>query len=154
MTTKYNGNVAELRILDTWIKLSRATNTVSKSIRPTIEKNGLTVSQFGVLELLLHLGPQTQKTISNKLLVSGGNMVTVLDNLERDGLVTRRPYPGDRRSYLVHLDKKGRTLITRVFKEHLKDLADIFNVLSDAEKSELGRLSKKLGVANKKRGNK
>jgi len=149
MTTKYNGNVAELRILDTWIKLSRATNTVSKSIRPTIEKNGLTISQFGVLELLLHLGSQTQKTISNKLLVSGGNMVTVLDNLERNGLVTRRPYPGDRRSYLVHLDKKGRTLITRVFKDHLKDLTDIFNVLNDMEKSELGRLSKKLGVANK-----
>ena len=151
MGTKYNGNDAELRILNTWIKLSRATNTVLKNIRPTIENNGLTISQFGVLELLLHLGPQTQKTISDKLLISGGNMVTVLDNLERARLVSRRPYPGDRRSYLVHLEKKGRNLITRVFKEHLKDLITIFDVLTDGEKTELGRLSKKLGVAFKQK---
>ncbi len=151
MGKKYNGNDSELQVLDAWIKLSRATNTVLKYIRPTIENSGFTISQFGVLELLLHRGPQTQKTISGKLLISAGNMVTVIDNLERAGLVSRRPYPGDRRSYLIHLENKGNKLITRTFKEHLKDLMAVFDVLTDAEKSELGRLSKKLGVTFNKR---
>ncbi|MCK5331950.1 MAG: MarR family transcriptional regulator [Candidatus Marinimicrobia bacterium] len=149
MVTEYKGNEKELLVLNTWIKLSRATSTVIKIFRPTVEHYGLTISQFGVLELLMHLGPQTQKTISDKLLISGGNMVTVLDNLERDGLVKRRPYPGDRRSYLVHLEQKGDTLITTVFKEHLKDLLSTFNDLTDAEKKELGRLCKKVGFGLK-----
>ncbi len=152
MGTKYKGDEQELLVLNTWIKLSRATNTVTKNIRPTIEHHGLTISQFGVLELLLHIGPQTQKTISDKLLISGGNMVTVLDNLERAGLVKRQPNPGDRRSYLVYLEQKGHTLITKVFKEHLKDLFSIFKVLTDSEKLELGRLTKILGTGLKTQG--
>lgn len=152
MGTKYKGDEQELLVLNTWIKLSRATNTVTKNIRSTIEHHSLTISQFGVLELLLHLGPQTQKTISDKLLISGGNMVTVLDNLERAGLVKRQPNPGDRRSYLVCLEQKGHTLITKVFKEHLKDLFSIFKVLTDSEKLELGRLTKILGTGLKTQG--
>jgi len=152
VATKYNGNEKEQLVINTWIKLSRATSSVIKKFRPTVERYGLTISQFGVLELLLHLGPQTQKAISDKLLISGGNVVTVLDNLERDGLVKRHPYPGDRRSYLIHLEQKGDSLITIVCKEHLKDLLSTFYDLTDAEKKELGRLCKKVGIGLENKG--
>ena len=107
MGTHFKGNKEELLALTSWIKLLRARNSIFKKIRPSMVVNNLTTTQFAVLEVLLHLGPLSQKTIGDKLLISSGNVVKVIDNLERDGLVLREPNNKDRRAYQIVLTKKG-----------------------------------------------
>ena len=90
MGTHYKGNKQEILALTTWIKLARANNSVFKNIRPSMIKYDLTKTQFSVLDALFHLGPMSQKKIAKKVLLSGGNIVKVIDNLEKGGLVRRK----------------------------------------------------------------
>ena len=146
MGTHFQGESRDMQVLDTWIKLTRARETVSHGIQGSVRDSGLTMPQFGVLEILLHLGPQTQKALTHKLLVSGGNVTKVVDNLEKMGLVERRTHPQDRRLTNVHLQPEGKELICSVFPVHLKNLSQAFERLSSTEQIELARLCKKLGT--------
>ena len=89
MGTKHHGTAREKRALDAYIKLRRAANTLSALEAAALREARLTESQFGVLEALYHLGPLRQTDLASKLLCSAGNLTTVVDNLERDGLVER-----------------------------------------------------------------
>ncbi|MEE9190028.1 MAG: MarR family transcriptional regulator [Candidatus Neomarinimicrobiota bacterium] len=144
--THYNGSPKEMIALDAWIKLSRARNSVWKQIKPSMSISGLSTSQFAVLEALLHLGPLSQKEISTKLLVSTGNVVTIIDNLERDKFVTRESNPSDRRVHIICLTKKGERMISEIFPLHVNSIVENLSVLSRSEQLELGRLCKKLGI--------
>ncbi len=106
----------------------------------------LSTTQFSVLEVLLHLGPLSQKTIGQKLLRSSGNIVKVIDNLERDKLVLREPDPNDRRAYKVVLTKEGERIIKKIFPDHVKSIVEAYSFLTEEEQVELGRLCKKLGL--------
>lgn len=132
-------------MLNTWIKMSRSLETVHQQIRGSYEEAGLTESQFGVLEMLLHLGPLHQRDLARKHLVTGGNMTLVVNNLERDGHVERRVDPQDRRANLVDLTPAGRQLIERVFRNHLAKLMEAFAVLDAQEQGALEVLCRKLG---------
>jgi len=134
------------RALGTWVKLARAAESVGTRIHRHLAVYGLTVSQFGALEALLHLGPLSQRTISRKILKSTGNITHVLDNMERKGWVNRRPDPNDRRAIQVHLTAEGRELITRVFPRHAAIIELEMGILSPEEQNELGRLCRKLGL--------
>jgi DNA-binding MarR family transcriptional regulator len=110
----------------------------------TIKEGGLTVSQFAVLEILYHKGPQRIRSIIEKMLSSGGNMTVVIDNLVRDGLVQRQCDPEDARSSIISLTEAGLTKMEAIFPKHLENIQDIFSVLSDEEKLILISLMKKL----------
>ena len=148
MGTNYEGSDEEVCSLNAFIKLMRATETITYSLNKHLSKKNLTTSQFGVLEALLHLGPLNQKTLGNKLLKSGGNMTLVIDNLQKEGLVERHQNPEDRRATLVNLTSKGEKLISEVFPNHMAQIVKQFSVLSNNEKKTLDRLCKKLGKAN------
>jgi MarR family 2-MHQ and catechol resistance regulon transcriptional repressor len=107
---------------------------------------GLTESQFGVLEALDHLGPLCQTDLAAKILRSVGNLTTVIGNLERRGLVTRRIDAADRRVRLVELTSAGRSLIRSVFPDHARALVEALAVLTAEEQTALGELCKKLGT--------
>lgn len=134
--------------LDTFVKLRRAVNSLSAGLNPELQRGGgLTESQFGVLEALWHLGPMPQARLCEKLLVSGSNLTTVIDNLERRGLVRRDPNPEDRRAYLVRLSGKGEALIARTFPDHAERVRVRLGALTQLEQKQLGRLCRKLGLA-------
>ena len=103
MGTHYKGTSAEVLALDAFIKLMRATDSISAHLSRHTEAEGLTHGQFGVLEALLHLGPMSQRDLGAKLLRSGSNVTMVLDNLERRGLVRRTRRTDDRRAVEVAL---------------------------------------------------
>ncbi len=105
----------------------------------------LTGSQFAVLEALYHLGPMSQGEISGKVLKSGSNMTTVIDHLERDGLVRRERDANDRRVIHVHLTEVGSQKIETILPGHVAALMDEFKALSASEQQILGELCKKLG---------
>ncbi len=146
MGTHYQGSKKEVRVLNAYIKLIRAVDSLQSTLSRKLNDDGLTISQFGVLDVLYHLGQMNQKDIAHKLLISGSNLVTVLDNLEKNNYVKRERDKVDRRNTIVHLTDKGNATISKVFKRHLNDLVDEFSSLNNGEVEELGRICKKLGV--------
>ena len=70
MGTHYKGKPAEVRALDTFVKLARAGNAVDRRLENSLDRFGFRENQFGVLEMLLHLGPLYQHQIGGKLLTS------------------------------------------------------------------------------------
>jgi len=144
--THYKGRPSEVRALDAYIKLTRATSSVNTRLSRQLAATGLTPTQLGVLEALLHLGPLGQRVLGEKLLMSGANITTVVDNLERRGLVRRERRGDDRRNVTAHLTPPGRRLIAKVFPDHAANIAAAFAALTAAEQDELARLTRKLGL--------
>ncbi|MBC8193928.1 MAG: MarR family transcriptional regulator [Candidatus Marinimicrobia bacterium] len=153
MSTHYQGNPREKLVLDTFIKFSRANNTLNQFMRHNVEQQGLTISQFGVLEVLKHIGPLSVKEIGQKLLMTTSNLVTVIDNLVKQELVKRVPCDHDRRSIIIHLTQKGSGFIEPVFRNHLDELLNCFSVIDDQQLITLGSLSKELGLKQKEKHN-
>ena len=149
MPTHFPGSRAEMRTLNTFIKLTRCTNSLLARLSERNTIGDLTYSQFAVLEALYHLGSLTQGDISAKVLKSGSNMTTVIDNLERDGLVRRQRDASDRRVIHVHLTEAGSSKIESVLPGHVAALVEEFSVLSAGEQETLGKLCKKLGRGRK-----
>ena len=145
MPTHYSGTRAQVRTLDTFIKLTRCTNSLLARLAERNTIGDLTWSQFAVMEALYHLGHMTQGEISAKVLKSGSNMTTVIDNLERDGLVRRERDRKDRRVIHVHLTEAGNGKIEAVLPGHVAALVEEFSILSAQEQKQLGDLCKKLG---------
>jgi len=146
MGTHYEGSQEEQKVLNAFIKLMRATESLNNRLNRHHAEANLTVSQFGVLEALHHLGPLNQKALGEKLLKSGGNITLVIDNLEKSGWVERQQDPNDRRSMLIHLTKEGKSFISDYFPKHLDRIKSEFSVLSDEELDQLACICKKLGL--------
>src|SRR5215212_9455452 len=149
MPTHFPGSRAEMRTLNTFIKLTRCTNSLLARLSERNTIGDLTYSQFAVLEALYHLGSLTQGDISAKVLKSGSNMTTVIDNLERDGLVRRERDAEDRRVIHVHLTEAGSSKLEAVLPGHIAALVEVFSVLSASEQESLGDLCRKLGKGRK-----
>jgi MarR family 2-MHQ and catechol resistance regulon transcriptional repressor len=145
MPTHFTGSRAQSRTLDTFIKLTRCTDSLMARIAERNTIGDLTFSQFAVLEALYHLGPMTAGEVGQKILKSGGNMTLVIDNLERDGLVRRERDSRDRRVIHVHLTESGKGKVEAVLPGHVAALVEEFKVLSAKEQEMLGELCKKLG---------
>jgi MarR family 2-MHQ and catechol resistance regulon transcriptional repressor len=151
MPTHYPGSRAEKRTLDTFIKLTRCTNSVLARLAERNSISDLTPSQFAVLEALYHLGPMNQGEVSDKVLKSGSNITTVIDNLERDRLVRRERDETDRRVIHVHLTEAGKSKVEAVLPGHVAALVEQFSILTAKEQETLGDLCKKLGRGRKSR---
>ena len=147
MGTHYQGTSKEVRALDALIKLVRAAGSVGTRIDRRLAEHKLTETQFGILEILLHLGPQCQADLGRKMLRSGGNITLVVDNLEKRRLVRRVRSEEDRRFVTVSLTPEGRKLIASIFPAHVEAITRLFGVLDKDEQEELARLCKKLGLA-------
>jgi MarR family transcriptional regulator, 2-MHQ and catechol-resistance regulon repressor len=145
MPTHFAGSPAEIHTLDTFIKLTRCTNSIFSRLSERNTLGDLTPSQFAVLEALFHLGSLTQGEVSLKVLKSGSNITTVIDNLERLGLVQRERDAQDRRVIHVHLTDAGAARIEAVLPGHVAALVEEFSILTAGEQETLGELCKKLG---------
>lgn len=149
----YKGTRNETTALSTYVKLMRAAESISSSVHGHLNESGLTISQFGVLEALFHLGPLSQADLARKILKSTGNITMVIDNLEKRDLVKRERDPEDRRYYAVRLTEEGKKTIGSIFPRHAGRIVNDMNALSKAEQETLGALCRKLGkgVAGKSR---
>ena len=146
MPTHHKGTPDEVLALNTLIKLNRSVNSLQSHLIPLIHKDfGITESQFAVLEALYHLGPLSQGQLCQKILRSGSNVTTVVDNLEKNTLVRRDRDEEDRRVQIVTLTDQGREVIAEAFPAHVARVAEVLSVLTQAEQKELGRICLKLG---------
>ncbi len=147
MPTHYQGSAAERRALETYIKLTRATEAVNARINEHLHAHGLTVSQFGVLEALYFRGPMPVGQLAEKILRSSANLTLVIDNLAKRGLVERTRRPDDRRCIDVSLSDDGRALIAGLMPAHVTGVVDAFSALPAEEQDALAALCRRLGLA-------
>jgi MarR family 2-MHQ and catechol resistance regulon transcriptional repressor len=130
-----------------YVKLMRAYRSVTGRVEALLGPEGLTLTQLGVLEGVLHRGPMTHRELGRKVLTSAGNMTDVVDKLEGRGLVRRVRAEADRRQVWVELTTAGRTLIEELFPRHAEDIARVMAGLAPGELRELGALLRKLGIS-------
>jgi MarR family 2-MHQ and catechol resistance regulon transcriptional repressor len=126
--------------------LWKAAKAVEKVDRASIAQTGLGFSDFAILEALLHKGPLFINQIGEKVLLTSGSMTAAANRLENKGLVKRMRDPSDGRCFYLQLTKKGHKTIKEAYAKHALNLEKIAGVLSDAERSELVRLLKKIGL--------
>jgi MarR family transcriptional regulator, 2-MHQ and catechol-resistance regulon repressor len=129
-----------------WIVLARCHRAISQIAEDSIEDAGLGLTDFAVLEALLHKGPLTITEIQGKVLLASGSMTAAVDRLEKKGLVKRSPAPSDRRAKVLGLTPEGRQVIETAFRRHATELESAMAVLNPSEKRELYALLKKLGL--------
>ena len=130
-------------------KAHKAVETIDKA---SIAETGLGLSDFAVLEAILHKGPLPVNTIGKKVLLTSGSISTAVDRLTKKKLVRRRRDPRDGRVFLVELTGMGRQIITEAFQRHSRNLEDAAGVLDPNERVTLIRLLKKLGRHAESRG--
>ncbi len=125
--------------------LWKADKAIEKVDRASIAGTGLHLSDFTIMEALLHKGPLPINTIGNKVLLTSGSMTAAVNRLEKKGLVARIKDPADGRCYYVHLTKLGAKTIKKAYANHARSLEKVAEVLSEKERDELSRLLKKVG---------
>ncbi len=145
MPTHYQGSEAERRALDIYIKLLRAADSIASHALSSVQELGLTVTQFGVLEALWHLGPLTLSELANKHLKSANNLTVVVDNLENMNLARRERSTTDRRVIYVHLTEDGEALIRQAFPPHVEAVVQLVSILTEEEQDTLSVLLRRLG---------
>ncbi len=146
MHKEFRGNNKEVMALGTYVKLMRAAESITARAHKHLSSVGLTVSQFGVLEAIFHLGPLSQRDLGRKILRSSGNITMVIDNLEKRRLVRRERDSSDRRMFIVHLTAEGQKLIGKIFPPHAALITNELSVLKAADQKILGDLCKKVGM--------
>ena len=146
MATKHHHHTGVARALKTYVKLMRASESITSRVHKHLSSLGLTVSQFGVLEAIYHLGPLSQRGIGQKILRSSGNITMVIDNLEKRRLVRRERDASDRRIIIVHLTGEGKKLIRKIFPSHAALITNELSVLNATDQTTLGNLCKKVGM--------
>ena len=105
-----------------WIVLARCHHALALLVERDIAGLGLCLSDFTVLEALLHKGPLTISEIQAKVLLASGSMTAAVDRLESRGLAVRRSMASDRRARRIELTPEGRRLIQEVFRAHAEHL--------------------------------
>src|SRR5918912_3099776 len=120
-----------------WLRLARVFQKVQRAQTSQLRCWRLSPAQFDVLA---HVGASeglTQQRLADALLVTKGNVCQILDKMERDGLLVRRP---SGRVNQVYLTESGRRLFDEVVPAHERFMAEAFGHLSEADQWQLLRL--------------
>lgn len=125
--------------------LWKAAQAVQANARRNVDGLGLGLTDFAVLEVLLHKGPLPVNIIGSKVFLTSGSVTTAVDRLEARNLVERGPDACDRRTRIVHLTTDGRKMIECAFAAHSRSMEEVFSSLSGPERSVLIESLKKLG---------
>jgi MarR family transcriptional regulator, 2-MHQ and catechol-resistance regulon repressor len=129
-----------------WMVLWKAAHSIEQNAVRSVSALGLGLSDFAVLEVLLHKGPQPVNVIGKKVLLTSGSITAAVDRLESKKLVRRTADTGDLRARIVQLTETGRRLIERAFQQHAIDMEETMAILRSSERTELVRLLKKVGM--------
>lgn len=131
--------------LKLFVVLTRALQSIEKQVVRDIRKHRLNLTEFAVLELLFHKGPQPIQKIGQKVLLASSSITYVVDKLEQKKLLVRMASPDDRRVTLAQLTSDGNRLMEAIFPEHSQAINEIMDVLTVEEKQSLIEQLKKLG---------
>lgn len=121
-------------------RISRLAAYMSEEMGETFARHGIKYASFDVLATLLRSGPPhalSPNQLLATMMVTSGTMTNRIDQLVKEGLVSRVQNPEDKRSVLIQLTPKGRTLIDAAVTDHVATQARIVAVLSAGERDDL-----------------
>ena len=122
-----------------WLRLLTCTLTIERRVRMRLrERFATTLPRFDLMAQL-ERNPQGLKMgeLSRRLMVTGGNVTGITDQLVAEGLVRREPIAGDRRAYAVRLTPKGKQAFDAMAVEHEGWVEDLLSGLTRAERVRL-----------------
>lgn len=125
------------------VVMRKAFRTIDSKVSTSFKEHDLTPAQFGVMDVLYAKGSMKIGDLINSMLATSGNMTVVIKNMEKKGWITRLPCPMDKRSFLVSLTKKGRSVIEKALPLHISLVEDTFSILTPGEQEQLITLLKK-----------
>lgn len=146
MTNETNTLTDEQLSLKLFIVLTRALDSVKKSIEKDIRSYGLNPTEFAVLELIYNKGEQPIQRIGEKVLIASSSITYVVDKLEKKNLLLRTPYPEDRRTIYASITDEGQKLMDEIFPRHSKQIQKILGGLDEKEKEDVINQLKKIGL--------
>jgi DNA-binding MarR family transcriptional regulator len=119
------GDHAALRL---WLRMLACTTQIEAEIRRRLrERFGITLARFDYMaQLYRSPAGMKMKELSRCLMVTGGNVTGLTDDLEADGAVVRESSPGDRRAWIVRLTPKGRRHFETMAREHESWILELF----------------------------
>ena len=132
-----------------WVVLARAYHSMAAFVERSVVALGLGLSDFMILEALLHKGPMTMSALCDAALIANASMTAAIDRLEEKKFLERVAHATDRRVRLVQLTTEGLALIKRLYMRHERDLDELMSVLSASERAELRRTLKLVGLTAK-----
>src|SRR6266852_4416387 len=130
-----------------WLVMMKAHRTLARLATRSIESSAVGLSDFAIMEMLLHKGPQPVNEIGRRIELTSGAITTAVDRLESRDLVTREAHPSDRRARIVRLTAEGEELAAKVFAGHKTAMDVAASGLSKTERATLIQLLKKLGIS-------
>jgi MarR family transcriptional regulator, 2-MHQ and catechol-resistance regulon repressor len=127
--------------------MMKAYRTLERLATRSIESSEVCLSDFAVMEMLLHKGPQPVNEIGRRIELTSGAITTAVDRLESRGLVAREAHPSDRRARVVRLTATGVEQAAKVFAGHKAAMDVAASGLSKTERATLIKLLKKFGIS-------
>lgn len=125
------------------IGMHRMINQIDRRTAHIAAEHDLTLSQFGVLEALYHVGDLTVGEVKQKILSSDGTIPVVVKNLEKRGLLYRKQDPKDKRKSILSLTEAGQDVISKAYPENEKMIRDQLSVWTKEERRQLSLLLRK-----------
>ncbi|CAN5515053.1 MarR family transcriptional regulator [soil metagenome] len=115
-------------VLKLWLRLLASTTQIETEIRTRLRESfGISLARFDYMAQLYRFDEGLKmRALSRYLMVTGGNVTGLTDELERDGMVMRESSPDDRRSWIVRLTPQGRSAFAAMADEHEKWLLELF----------------------------
>jgi DNA-binding MarR family transcriptional regulator len=113
-------------------------------VEDSLKKHKLTLAQFDLLAMLLGLEGLNQQELADKLAVTKGNMVGLVNRLSRRGFVRRVPSRKGRRANVIRLTAAGRKLVTAALPDHLRLVSSMLSPLTSSEQEKLRTLLRRL----------
>jgi MarR family 2-MHQ and catechol resistance regulon transcriptional repressor len=118
-----------------WVALAHCYRAMSLLIEHSFSGAGLSLTDFMLLEALLHKGPMTITAIQESVLLASGSMTAAVDRLASRGLIARTLGHKDRRARVLELTKEGRAAIDVAYEQHSTQLKQWMGVLSADERA-------------------
>jgi len=134
-----------------WVVLARAYRSMAMYVEHSVAKLGIGLSDFMILEALLHKGPMTMSALCDAVLIKGASMTAAVDRLEKKHFVERVPHETDRRARVVRLTDEGTALSKRLYKRHLRDLDELMGYLPIYDRMSTRDTLKTLGLVAQER---
>ncbi|MCU0950042.1 MAG: MarR family transcriptional regulator [Burkholderiaceae bacterium] len=122
-----------------WLRLLTCTSLIERTIRSQLRTRfDITLPRFDLMaQLDRHPDGLKMRELSQRLMVTGGNVTGLTDQLVAEGLVERREVPGDRRAYAVRLTRAGRKVFAQTAAEHERWVVDLLSGLKAPQRRQL-----------------
>jgi len=146
MDREFNARRGDHSALRIWLRLLTCTQLIERRVRSGLrEEFGTTLPRFDLMaQLERHPGGLKMNELSRLLMVTGGNITAIVDQLEKEGQVERLDDSADRRAFRIRLTRSGEKSFLEMARAHEQWVVELLSGLSRKEHDELLKLLAKL----------